>query len=426
MLSKKLCSAEKAVLASLVALLLAMTLAAQPGQAQTFKVLHTFHGKDGWLPTGQLIRDADGNLYGVTQGGGSGKCLGLGCGTVFEMNSAGKLLWSYSFHGKDGFGPQAGVLRDAKGNFYGTTVDGGILDCPEQGNYGCGVVFKLDPTGKKETVLYKFTGNCGQSSQDGFFPTAAPVMDAAGNLYGTTVEGGPAFQCFGTAFKVSSARKETVLHDFGGSPDGANPYAGLILSKHTLYGTTGGGGDSNAGTAFSMTTKGNETPLYSFLGGANGGDPSSVLVADKAGNLYGTTQGGGSNCGVNGCGTVFELSPSGGGWTQKTLYVFCQLSQCKDGERPLQGPLVLDQAGNIYGTTVFGGAANNGTVFKLDPNGNVTVLYSFGGGADGNGPESGLTMDAQGNLYGTTVAGGDQSCTQGSGQGCGVVFELTP
>ena len=137
-------STLKSVFAVFLVLGLAATIPPARAQNYKFKVLHTFRGKDGWLPTGQLIRDADGDLYGVTEGGGSGKCLGLGCGTVFEMNSAGKLVWSYSFHGKDGFGPQAGVLRDAKGNFYGTTVDGGILNCPEQGNYGCGVLFKLD------------------------------------------------------------------------------------------------------------------------------------------------------------------------------------------------------------------------------------------------------------------------------------------
>jgi len=415
-------STLKSVFAVFLVLGLAATIPPARAQNYKFKVLHTFRGKDGWLPTGQLIRDADGDLYGVTEGGGSGKCLGLGCGTVFEMNSAGKLVWSYSFHGKDGFGPQAGVLRDAKGNFYGTTVDGGILNCPEQGNYGCGVLFKLDPTGKKETVLHNFKGNCN-GKQDGEFPESAPVMDAAGNLYATTPLGGPPFVCAGTVFKVSSAGKETILHKFAGSQDGANPGAGLILRGHDLYGTTGGGGDDNQGTVFSMTRKGSETVLYNFTGGADGGDPSSVLVFDNAGNQYGTTRSGGSNCGVNGCGTVFEIMPNG---TQKTLYVFCQLSQCKDGERPLQGPLVLDQAGNIYGTTLLGGSTNNGTVFKLDPSGNETVLHDFTGGADGAAPAAGLVRDKLGNLYGTAEIGGDPNCTLGGNQGCGVVFELMP
>ena len=207
----------------------------------------------------------------------------------------------------------------------------------------------------------------------------------------------------------------------------------MILSDtHSLYGVTAVGGDSNLGTVFSMTTKGNEAVIYSFNGGSNGATPSSVLVSDGAGNIYGTTVSGGNNCGVNGCGTVFELSPTGGGWTQKTLYVFCQLSRCADGWTPRSGPLVIDQAGNIYGTTESGGTEYNcggtgcGTVFKLDPSGSETVLYSFSGGADGNAPEAGLIMDDKGNLYGTATRGGDLNCPQGSGQGCGVVFELTP
>jgi uncharacterized repeat protein (TIGR03803 family) len=429
MRSKDPCGDTKTFFAIFAALLFVSIVPAQ-SQAQTFKVLHAFHGKDGAIPIGQLVRDAEGNFYGATNNGGAYQCFGTGCGTAFKMNSVGKVLWSYSFDGEDGFELQAGVLRDSKGNIYGTTLLGGIPNCPQQGNYGCGVVFKLDSTGKKETVLHKFTGNC-ESDHDGYFPASTPVMDAAGNLYATTLEGGP--QCVGTVFKISSPGKETILHDFAGSPDGANPYAGLTQRGHNLYGTTGSGGGSNAGTVFGMTTEGNEAPLFSFEGGADGGDPSSVLAFDKAGNLYGTTQSGGNNCGVNGCGTVFELSPGGGGWSEKTLYVFCQLSQCKDGWDPYKGPLVLDKAGNIYGTTSFGGFTNGGlcrsgcgTIFKLDPSGNETVLYRFTGGADGGFPSAGLTMDDRGDLYGTAETGGDLKCTVGGNQGCGVVFELTP
>jgi uncharacterized repeat protein (TIGR03803 family) len=294
------------------------------------------------------------------------------------------------------------------------------------------VIFRLDPTGKKEAVLHKFTGDC-DGNHDGYFPTAPPIMDAEGNLYGTTYMGGPPPTCWGTVFKIRGAGKETILHDFSGSPDGANPYAGLLLRGHYVYSTTGNGGTGNQGTAFSMSTKGNEAVLYNFLGGSDGGNPSSALAFDKAGNLYGSTPSGGNNCGVNGCGTVFELSPSGGGWIQKTLYVFCQLSRCADGWMP-SGPLVLDQSGNIYGTTTQGGTEFNcdgsgygcGTVFKLDSSGNETVLYSFDGGTDGGDPQGGLARDRQGNLYGTAAIGGDLQCPLGSGHGCGVIFELTP
>ena len=398
-----------------------------------FKVLHTFHGKDGALPISQLVRDAEGNLYGTTSNGGLGKCFGVNCGTVFKMDRTGKLIWSYSFHGKDGFNSWASLLRDAKGNLYGTTIWGGGPDCPGKGNPGCGVVFKLDPAGKNETVLYKFAGNCNDK-RDGMNPEGVPVMDAAGNLYGTTFSGGPPLHCFGTAFAVSGTGKETILHVFKGAPDGMNGGLGLVKrGAHSLYGVTSSGGNEGQGTAFRMSTKGKETILYNFTGGSsNGGAPASVLAFDKAGNLYGTTLIGGTNCGGD-CGTVFELSPNGGGWTHKTLYVFCQLSSCDDGRQPLRGPLVLDGAGNIYGTTEEGGVQHDcnsgagcGTVFKLDANGNETVLYSFTGGADGNAPGAGLTMDDKGNLYGTAGEGGDVNCKLDVGYGCGVVFELTP
>ena len=346
------------------------------------------------------------------------------------MDPTGKLIWSYSFHGKDGFEPYAGVLRDAKGNLYGTTEYGGTV--PKGGTFGNGVVFKLD-TARKETVLHRFKDCIVNGPHDGSLPESLPVMDASGKLYGTTESGGVPFTaCQGTVFTLDSAGKETILHRFSGGTDGGNPGAGLILrGARSLYGVTTGGGSYSAGIAFQMSTKGSETVLYNFSGGSDGGRPLSVLVADGAGNLYGTTIGGGSNCGIDGCGTVFELSPNGGGWTQKTLYVFCQKSQCADGWTPVSGPLVLDRAGNIYGTTTEGGnpgcnRVGCGLVYKLDPSGNETVLYSFTGAADGAYPAAGLLMDESGNLYGTAALGGDLKCPHENGQGCGVVFELSP
>jgi uncharacterized repeat protein (TIGR03803 family) len=408
--------------------LLASTLVGQPAQAKTkFKVLHTFHGKDGGSPMGSLVRDSAGNIYGTTIGGGTGKCTTMGCGTVFKLKKSGQQVWLYNFQGTNGYNPDAGLLRDGSGNLFGTTVNGGRMTkgCVPTG--GCGVVFKLDSTGTKETVLYKFTG-----TSDGDSPESLLVEDAVGNLYGTTVWGGASG--LGTVFKVDTNHRETVLHSFAGPPDGggdgAYAYQGVIRDvAGNLYGVASAGA-FDAGVVYEVDAKGNEALLYSFTGGEDGGGPDSVLLMDSAGNLYGTTEGGGnSECGGYGCGVVFKLSPqSGGQWTESVLYTFCSLKNCADGERPLSGPLVMDTAGNLYGTTYFGGNMNLcngscGVVFKLDSTGKETVLHTFTGGADGAFPYAGLTIDGAGNLYGTTQAGGASCYTSFT---CGVVFKITP
>jgi uncharacterized repeat protein (TIGR03803 family) len=411
---KKPRSAVKTIFVIFITLWLASAIV--PTQAQKFKVLHTFHGKDGAIPWTQLTRDAVGNFYGTTSEGGEGVCSNYGCGTAFKLDKNGKQVWLHSFNGKNGRQPMAGLLRDAAGNLYGTTVEGGDMTCFSQ---GCGTVFKLDTTGT-ETVLHKFSG-----SPDGEMPEALLVKDAAGDLYGTTYLGG-ASGGYGTVFKLEKAGKETILHSFAGPPDGggdgAYSYAGVIRdSAGNLYGVTGAGGVYCCGTAYEVDTAGEETLLYSFSG-ADGGGPSSVLVADAAGNLYGTTEGGG-----NGCGVVFELSPqSGGGWAESVLYVFCSLAGCADGEYPGPGPLVLDSAGNLYGTTFSGGTHNRGVAFKVGKAGKETVLHDFTGKKDGGTPAAGLSMDKLGNLYGATELGGDSNCAITNGYGCGVVFKLTP
>jgi uncharacterized repeat protein (TIGR03803 family) len=179
---------------------------------------------------------------------------------------------------------------------------------------------------------------------------------------------------------------------------------------------------------YELDTTGKETLLYSFSGGADGGDPDSVLLLDK-GNLYGTTANGGTGCGVTGCGVVFKLSPqSEGTWLESVLYTFCSLTNCADGESPGDS-LIMDRAGNLYGTTYFGGAYRNcngdacGVVFKLDATGKETVLHSFTGGTDGAFPYAGLAIDGSSNLYGTTGSGGAKCYGSNT---CGVVFELTP
>jgi uncharacterized repeat protein (TIGR03803 family) len=402
-------------------LLLAAAILPTPAQAQTFTVLHTFDGKDGAFPEGVLVRDAAGNLYGTTAFGGTGNCGTDRCGTAFMLNQAGKMVGSYSFGGTNGMDPAAGLLRDATGNFYGTTLYGGTNE-PSCGTSGCGIVFKLSPKGK-ETVIHKFT-----ATPDGFFPESLLVEDAAGNLYGTAYLGGT--NGLGAVFKIDATGSETVLYSFTGGSDGCFPDPGVSLDlSGNLYGVTLNGGagfcDSGAGVVFKLDPAGNETVLHTF-GGGDGANPYSVLIFDSEGNLYGTTQNGGTSegCGFSGCGTVFELSPQqNGSWSETVLYSFCSLSECADGERPMSGPLARDFAGNLYGTTLFGGKLDDGVVFKLDASGNETVLHAFTGGSDGAFPVPGLTMDSAGNLYGATDEGGDACAPKFT---CGVVFEITP
>jgi uncharacterized repeat protein (TIGR03803 family) len=291
------------------------------------------------------------------------------------------------------------------------------------------VVFELDTSGGG-TVRYKFKGY-----PDGYFPEALLIQDPAGNLYGTTYLGGE--HGLGTVFKVDKSGKETVLYSFAGAPDGNDPSPGVIRDvAGNLYGVTALGGngtscDFGCGTVYELDTTGKETILHEFEGGNDGADPGSVLLFDSEGNLYGTTSAGGNprECGGSGCGTVFELSPqSDGTWTETILYTFCSVTGCTDGEEPGSGPLVRDSKGNFYGTTYFGGTHFNcngdgcGTVFKLDKAGKETVLHSFTGGPDGNSPSPGLIMDKVGALYGTASAGGDTSCQNG----CGTVFRIDP
>jgi len=427
MQSKKPCYAAKAVFAIFVTFLIA-SVAIQSAQAQTFKVFHTFHGKDGAAPVGQLVRDRAGNLYGTTVLGGTGKCQG-GCGAAFKMNKSGKMVWVHSFNGANGRQPLAGLLRDVAGNLFGTTADGGRINnhiC----SIGCGVMFKLDKAGR-ETVLHRFTGR----PPDGYFPESLLVEDSAGNLYGTTITGGT--NGAGTVFELDAAGKETILYSFTGGPDGCGPDPGVILdAAGNLYGVTSGGGDAGCngdGVAFKVDTAGNETVLHTF-GGPDGSGPDSVLLFDSQGNLYGTTAIGGSsaNCHYEGgCGTIFELSPQNGSWSETVLYNFCSLSGCTDGQEPLRGPLVRDATGNLYGTTYFGGNVNLcngscGVVFKLDAAGKETVLHTFTGGKDGAFPWGGLSAGPAGSLYGAAQVGGDLECKAGNGQGCGTVFKITP
>jgi uncharacterized repeat protein (TIGR03803 family) len=243
---------------------------------------------------------------------------------------------------------------------------------------GAGLVFKLDKTGH-ESLVYNFTGGA-----DGSGPTGVLIHDSAGNLYGVTTGGGSAGG--GVVFKVDKSGQETVLYNFTGGSDGGSPSGGVIRdSAGNLYGTTCCGGSAGVGVVYKIDTTGQESVLYSFTGGTDGAYPSGVLTLDTAGNLYGTTFGAG---GPAWGGTVFKVDVAG---NFTVLYTFnCAADGCNPG-----AGLTQDSAGNFYGTTVYGGSAFAGNVFKLDTGGNETSLYAFTGGADGGYPLSGVTSVGQ-------------------------------
>jgi uncharacterized repeat protein (TIGR03803 family) len=321
--------------------------------------LYSFSGSpDGYVPLAGLIKDSDGNLYGTTAYGGL-----YGFGTVFEVSKTGveTVLYSFSGYPADGVYPQAGLVRDAAGNLFGTTQYGGPGSCQINGfTEGCGTVFMLSNTGV-ETVLHGFVSG----TTDGQLPIARLLLDAAGNLYGTTCHGGT--QGNGTVFKVTPGGTETVMYSFAGTPDGSCPLAGLILHAGIFYGTTYQGGASNYGTVFKLTKAGQETVLYSFSAlHQDGHYPQAALIRDSSGNLYGTTLGGGIEtkyCHVieNGCGVIFKLSSAG---KETVLHRFAGYPI--EGASPISD-LLRDSLGNLYGTTDIGGTAEAGTVFEWAP-----------------------------------------------------------
>src|SRR6202453_4249918 len=228
-------------------------------------------------------------------------------------------------------------------------------------------------------------------------PLASVTRDAAGNLYGTAALGGIANR--GVVFKVNSEGQETLLYSFTGGADGGYPYSGVIRdTAGNLYGTTTYGGGADLGVVYKVDATGHETVLHSFTGAADGGHPNAGLILDAKGNLYGTAVNSGAEYG----GVVFRMDPMG---NETVLHSFSG----EDGVEPYAG-VIGDGAGNLYGTTFYGGTTDNGVVYKLDAKGNETVLYNFTGGADGGEPQAGVILDAQGNLYGTTLLGGTGDC----------------
>jgi uncharacterized repeat protein (TIGR03803 family) len=393
---------------------LGLVLATSPlADAQTFTVLYSFAGypTDGAGPGAGLLMDASGNLYGTTSFGGKvngahcGSSGYIGCGTVFKLDTSGVESVLHNFTGADGTTPRANLIMDANGSLYGTTAFGGNLqDCGGNGLTGCGVVFRL--SGEKDTVLHRFTGGA-----DGASPQAGLVMDASGALYGTALEGGSVGG--GVVFKLVG-KKETVLHSFTGGKDGDGPASGLLLdATGNLYGTDVAGGDTDCdypdgcGVVFKLSGR-HLSVLHSFKGTPDGAEPIAGVIMDPAGNLYGTTNDGGTQGNL---GTVFEVTQAG---KESVVYRF-RLEQ--NGFSP--GGLVRDEQGNLYGTTGEGGLYGYGVVYEITAARKEKILYNFCSPrecTDGAFPND-LIMDAQGNLYGTTFDGGTL--------GYGTIFKIT-
>jgi uncharacterized repeat protein (TIGR03803 family) len=323
---------------------------------------------------------------------------------TFAFSQTEKVLYNFAA-GSDGAIPSAGLVFDSHGNLYGTTSEGGNSGCSGFGAIGCGTVFKLAPGaggGWTESVIHVF------DETDGGNPSAVPVLDSAGNLYGTTLYYGT--NSSGTVWELSPASdgtwSESTLHTFTSGWDGFSAN-GLRLDSHgNIYGSTFAGGTTNNGLVYKLLPGSNgtwsDTVLYDFTSGNDGNAPTGVLAFDPAGNIYGTTYEGGPHL----TGMVFELAHANGAWAEKILYTFQGLPFGKghDGTNPTSG-VIFDKAGNIYGTTSYGGPAGVGTVFKLTRNADGSwsevVLYSFTDGTDGGHPNS-LLIDKSGNLYGTT------------------------
>jgi uncharacterized repeat protein (TIGR03803 family) len=398
---------RKAILMSAIFLIAVGTLRAQAPSAE--KVIHSFVPATGYYPSA-VVRDAAGNFYVATGYGVSNPDCSHGCGAILKLSPSGqpKVLYAFGYSGFAGEGPFPNApVRDAAGNLYMSTAFGG-----QAHRYGS--VFKLTPS-DKGGFLYSFQGG-----QDGATPDSGLTIDSEGNLYGSTYAGGSGCTnqnppgC-GTVYRVTPLGVETVLYRFTGGADGAFPSAAPILdSAGNLYGTALLGGDLtcalgqglDCGTVWKLDTSGNLTVLYSFTG-PDGGGPGAALLMDSTSDLYGVTGAGGDlSCNEGyGCGVVFEIDSSG---NFSVLHSF--VGGSADGMGP-QAALIEDAGGNLYGTTAAGGnqsCVNGcGVVFKLDPSGNETILHYFTGGTtDGWGPESPLTTDGKGNLYGTTVLGG--------------------
>jgi len=310
--------------------------------------LHSFSGPDGDASWSPLVKASNGYFYGTTSEGGTGAgCGSLGCGTVFEITSGGTLITLHSFNGTDGSFPYAGLMQATNGNLYGTTYSGG--------RYGNGTIFEITLAGKL-TTLHSFNGN--DQGMDGAYTYAPLVQGANGNLYGVVYAGG--HYGMGAVFEVTLSGTLTIIHSFDNS-DGAYPFGGLVKgSNGDFYGTTntGGfynGGNNGRGTIFEMKPNGALTTMYVFGGSGDGAYPYASLVQGKNGYFFGTTyQGGEYNQG-----TIFEMTEDG------VVGILFSFDTSNGGGGLPYSSLVLDSNGNFYGTTFAGGAYNEGTVFAL-------------------------------------------------------------
>lgn len=386
----------------------ALPPAANPDMGGSLHVLYSFaDGNDGGDPASALTFDARGNLYGTSVTGGT-----YGCGTVFELVAQSSSWRESVLHDftcyADGKNPYGGVTLDRHGDLDGTTVAGGAGGgCSD----GCGVVFQLTQSGEK--VLHDFSGG-----SDGFGPGGGVVLDARGNLYGTTPDGGEYSN--GVVYRVAARHEsEAVIHAFTGGSDGGTGSLGALLfdAAGNLFGVTETGGAHSAGTVFELAKRSKSRwslrTLYAFAGMPDCASPYGGLIADGSGNLYGTTYYGGAN----GQGCVFELARRGrGSYSEHVLYSF---KGGDDGASSTSTP-IFGRAGELYGTTsAGGGSCNCGTIFKLNAKtGKEVVLHAFTGSPDGAFPYYGLTKDAAGDFYGTTVQGGTSNQ--------GTVFEYAP
>ncbi|HEV2320433.1 MAG TPA: choice-of-anchor tandem repeat GloVer-containing protein [Verrucomicrobiae bacterium] len=359
----------------------------------TLTVIYSFSGgSDGANPYGALVQANDGNLYGTCSGGGDAN----GDGTLFVVSTNGAFSSLYTFSGgSDGSSPQGALIQGTDGNLYGTTAYGGTA--------GDGTAFLVTTNGSL-TTLWDFSGG-----SDGANPFCTFVQDPNGSLYGTAAYGGNSG--LGAVFNITTNGTLTIVHDFSGGTDGANPGEGLALAQNgTLFGMTAYGNTNNAGTIFKITTKGLYAIWSAFPGMLDGENPSADLAQGKDGNLYGTAEDGGAT----GNGVVFAATLSG---TVTVLHSFGTVTDAVsgallDGTFP-ESKAVQGNDGNIYGTTETGGANGYGTVFMVTTNGVFTTLYAFTGGGDGGSPESGLVQGQDGNFYGTTTAGN------------GTIFQIT-
>jgi uncharacterized repeat protein (TIGR03803 family) len=387
--------------------------AAIASPAQTFTTIHSFTGptQGGSWPYAGLIQATDGNFYGVASAGGGGGCT-FGCGTIYKITPEGMLTILYTFLFPDCCETSSGLIQAKNGHFYGTTGYGGSFsNCSFY--LGCGTVYEITPEGTQTTV-YNFSELAA--------PLSGVIQASDGNLYGTTYYGGGGSCTFGcgTIFQLTPEGALTTLFNFAGT-NGAAPGELVQAGNGDFYGTTLSGGAGGAygldgnGTLFEITSGGALTMLNSFCAQTNcsdGGGPTTLIHAVD-GNFYGTTLYGGAN----GNGTVFKITPGG---ALTSLYSFCAAKNCSDGSEPTG--LMQATDGNFYGTTLHGTGNAVGTIFEITPAGALTTIHKFAGTGGAN-PYSGVTQAADGKFYGTTLYGGtSNNCIEG----CGTVFSFSP